>query len=230
MTAEKYTILFRDASLVVVNKPPELPSQSDTTGDVSLDRLLEDDLDSSIYVVHRLDRRASGTIVYALARPVAGQLSQMLRMHQVERIYWAVVPGPVEPETGALHHRLRVDNRLNKSFVAAAHGKPAVLHYATAARGDRYTLLEVRLQTGRHHQIRAQLAAAGLPIRGDTKYGARRTQPEGGIGLHAALIAFTHPISGDRLRMFASPPDTPLWRALTDGLTPGTAIRQASDG
>jgi len=137
----------------------------------------------------------------------------------VERRYWAIVEGTALPESGALANRIGFDRRRNRSFVAES-GKPARLRYTVRARGERYTLLEIVLDTGRHHQIRVQLAEAGSPIRGDLKYGARRSQPEGGIALHAVALRFPHPLSGEMLSFFAPPPSGSLWDALAAGLRP----------
>ncbi|MFW5716348.1 MAG: RluA family pseudouridine synthase [Spirochaetota bacterium] len=221
-------IVHADDSLVVVAKAPGVPSQDDPSGAESALALSERVLGRTLHPVHRLDRPASGLLLFAAAADAAASLSRMLRDGKIERRYWAIVEGSVEPEHAELRHYLHHDRKRNKSYVTAT-GKPAVSRYEIRARGERYTLLEVELETGRHHQVRAQLAAIGSPIRGDLKYGARRSLPTGGIGLLAVGLAFLHPADGTVRRFVASPPDDALWNALTDGLQPLWSTRPEKD-
>ena len=212
--SEPVRIIHCDASLVVVAKQPGVPSQPDRSGDLSALAVAEQAAGTALHPIHRIDRPASGLLVFGADRAAAGLLTRMLREGSMRRRYWAVVSGVVEPESGTLEDRLLRNGRTNKSYVNAR-GKPSRLTFTVKARGDRYTLLEVELQTGRHHQVRAQLAHRGWPIRGDLKYGARRSLPGGGIMLHAAMLDLPHPQTGTPLSFFAPPPDDPLWNALT---------------
>ncbi|HKJ85941.1 MAG TPA: RluA family pseudouridine synthase [Spirochaetia bacterium] len=211
-------ILYSDAAVIVMTKATGLPSQPDTSGEESALSLAEAAL-GTVYPVHRIDRPASGLLLLAPHSHAAARLSTMMQSGAIERRYWAIVEGTSLPEEGELTGRIAFDRRRNKSFMAA-NGKPARLRYTVRTRGERYTLLEVVLDTGRHHQIRVQLADAGSPIRGDLKYGARRSQPGGGIALHAVALRFPHPLSGEMLSFFAPPPAGSLWDALATGLRP----------
>jgi 23S rRNA pseudouridine1911/1915/1917 synthase len=214
------SIIHANDSFVVVSKRAGLPSQPDPTGDPSALTLAERQIGSPLWPVHRIDRPASGLLVFARSAGMAGTLSSILQSGRIDRRYWAVVPGTVAPDQGVLIDRLYHDRRLNKSFIRQE-GSLATLRYAVRARGERYALLEIVLETGRHHQIRAQLAHAGWPVRGDVKYGARRTLRAGGICLHAVRLTFPHPVTDDQQTFVAPPPPDPLWDALTGGLAPG---------
>jgi 23S rRNA pseudouridine1911/1915/1917 synthase len=205
-------ILYADSELVIYNKSVGEPAQSDKSNAPSAHTNAERSVGTSLHVVHRIDRRASGLLVFARSRKSAARLSELLREHQVDRRYLAIVRGPVEPASGSLVHRLDQDKRSNRSRVSES-GKRAELRYTTVTVGDTYTLLEVSLQTGRHHQIRAQLAASGWPIRGDVKYGAKRTVPGGGIGLHGYSIVIPS-ASGSEIRATAPPPEVDIWHSL----------------
>lgn len=218
MHASDYRIVHDEPTFIAVNKPAGMPTQADPSGDNSLNRLLARDLGGEVFVVHRLDRPASGLVLFARTRAMAAHLSELLRDHRIERIYWAIVNRSLEPSEATLSHLIHIDARRNKSYVTADHGKPALLHYTTIGESDRYAMLEVRLETGRHHQIRAQLQAIGYPIKGDVKYGARRSQRGGGIGLHSAGVSFRHPETGSLLRLFSPPPDEALWNALSHSI------------
>jgi 23S rRNA pseudouridine1911/1915/1917 synthase len=213
-----YRIEYSDRWLIVAFKPPGLPCQPGRGRDTSLLDLLAAAIDGPLHVVHRIDQRASGLVLYAVGRDAAGALSDLFKRGEVQRKYWAVVSEEPHPPAGHLRHFLRHDARINRSRAVPHGGAQADLSYRTAAKSDRYWLLDIELQTGRHHQIRAQLAAAGWPIRGDLKYGARRSVRGGGIGLHARYLGFKHPYTGTEISVRSSPPDDPLWVALTAGL------------
>jgi 23S rRNA pseudouridine1911/1915/1917 synthase len=157
-------------------------------------------------------------LVYARTQDAARALSAEFRLGQVQRIYWAIVSSPPPDKEGTLRHSLRTRPGKNKTYLATSGGKNAELRYRILSASERYWLLEIELVTGRHHQIRAQLSAVGSPIRGDLKYGAKRSIRGGGIGLHASRISLAHPLSGDRVSYFAPAPDDGLWNALTAGL------------
>ncbi len=159
-------------------------------------------------VVHRIDRPVSGLVIFARTSKALERLNRMLRDGEIHKTYWALVEGHPEREEAELENWLFSDGRINKTFIADSGHRDAKLsrlRYRTIARGDRYTLLEVNLLTGRKHQIRAQLAAIGHPIKGDLKYGARRSNPDGGISLQAHSIGFIHPVSKQQIKLEISP-------------------------
>ncbi len=205
--------IYRDRWLIAVNKPAGLPAQPDRSGDPSALSLVCDSTTSTVHPVHRIDRPVSGILVFALDARTAGAFGRLLADGSAERTYLALVSGPVEPPSGVLCDGIEHDRRTNRSRISPA-GERAELDYRVVADGDRNTLLRVSLRTGRHHQIRAQLANRGWHIRGDLKYGARRSQPGGGIGLHAYRIAFDHPWTHARIEVVADAPDAPVWRSL----------------
>jgi len=207
------TILHVDEAIAVVAKRTGVPTQPDRSGDASALELAERSVGGRLYVVHRIDRPASGLVVFARSSDAAGALSRAIQAGRVARRYWAIVEGHPDDDRGEIDTGIVFDRRTNRSRVVPT-GKRARLRYAVLARGERYTLVQVALQTGRHHQIRAQLAHAVSPIRGDVKYGARRTLPGGGIALHAVGLRFPHPLTGKPFTCVAPPPADRLWEAL----------------
>ena len=170
-------------------------------------------------VTHRLDRPTSGVVLFARTSKALARLNEMFKSHeQIKKTYWAIVQGaPKQPEA-RLENWLVKNESQNKSYIVKPHtkdAKQAVLNYKTLIRGENYTLLEVDLETGRHHQIRCQLAAIGCPIKGDLKYGAKRSNPDGGICLHARQIAFIHPVSKEPICITAPTPEDSLWQQLS---------------
>ncbi len=220
MAGSPVDLIHADESLVVVRKASGVPSAPDPTGAPSALSLAQALLGSPLLPVHRIDRPASGIVLFARTSAAAAALSAQLAAGRIDRRYWALVAGTQTPDSGVLSSRLVHDRRLNRSFVRDD-GKDSTLSYGVRARGDRYTLLEIVLHTGRHHQIRAQLSHAGWPVRGDVKYGAKRTLAGGGICLHAVRVSLVHPVTGDGLTFTARPPSDPLWDALTKGVEPG---------
>lgn len=196
-----------------------VPSQDDTSADPSALGLAEEEVGQTLYPIHRIDRPASGLLLFAATPRDAATLTRALREGEILRTYWAIVSGHPEPRAGRLEDLLRHDRRRNKSYRHPS-GKRAALSYQVRATGTRYTLVEVWLETGRHHQIRAQLATRGWPVRGDLKYGARRSQPGGGISLHAVALSFPHPRTGERISYTAEPPEDTLWDTLAAGISP----------
>ena len=168
-------------------------------------------------VVHRLDRPVSGLVVFARTSKALSRLNEMFRNGSIHKTYWALVQTPPPAEEGELIHWLTRNERQNKSYAyrnEVPGSKKAVLRYRVIGQTDRYTLLEIQLLTGRHHQIRCQLAAMGCPIRGDLKYGAPRSNPDGSISLLARSIEFVHPVSKEIIRLEAPLPEDSLWQAL----------------
>lgn len=212
------TILFQDSLLIAVNKPAGMPVQADKTGDPALLEWAEAACEQSLYLVHRLDRPATGILLLAKNPLAVAQLQQQFQNRTVEKEYLAVVATlPPEPE-GTLVHFLQKNAAKNRAF-ATIEERPgtdrAELHYRLLGSSTSYHLLHIRLITGRHHQIRAQLAAIGCPIKGDVKYGARRSNRDRSIHLHAWRLAFEHPGSGEWMQLEAPVPQgDPVWGAL----------------
>lgn len=210
-------ILYEDNHLLVVNKRVSDIVQGDQTGDPSLDKLLKefikvrDEKPGEVFmgIPHRLDRPVSGAVVFAKTGKALSRMAQMFKEQQVEKIYHAIVQQCPDPESGVLEHYLTRNTKQNKSYAhdrEVPGSKLARLRYRKLASSDHYHLLEIVLETGRHHQIRVQLAEVGSVIKGDRKYGARRTNKNGGISLHARRIAFIHPVRKEPLEVVAPYP------------------------
>src|SRR5690606_11668180 len=182
------------------------------TGDESLDNIVRGYIkekygkpgDVFLGVVHRLDRPVSGCVVYARTSKALTRLSELFRTRDVKKSYWAIVTDRPPAEEGSLQNYLKKNEKQNKSYVYEKEvkgSKSAELSYKILSRSERYYLLEIDLLTGRHHQIRAQLAAAGCPVRGDLKYGARRSNEGGGISLHSRRVSFIHPVRNEEINV-----------------------------
>lgn len=221
----KARILYEDNHLIVVNKRCGEPVQGDSSGDTPLLEIvreyirIRDRKPGNVFLglPHRLDRPTSGIVIMAKTDKALSRMGQILKGRDIRKYYWAVVDRMPPAREGDLEHFLWKDRKLNKSFAitpetAASKGaKTARMRYHVAAASDRYYLLEIELLTGRHHQIRAQLAEIGCHIKGDLKYGAGRSNPDGGIHLHARRIVFTHPVRRTPVEITADPPQDPLW-------------------
>ncbi|MBQ8049994.1 MAG: RluA family pseudouridine synthase [Bacteroidaceae bacterium] len=222
-------VLYEDNHIVIVSKRAGEIVQGDKTGDTPLSETVKSYLKERyqkpgnvfLGVVHRLDRPVSGIVLFARTSKALSRLSEMFRTRAVRKTYWAIVTHePPQPE-GTLTHWLTRDERTNKARAydrEVPGSKQAVLDYRLLACSDRYWLVEVSLHTGRHHQIRCQLAKIGCPIKGDLKYGAPRSNPDGSISLHARRIAFEHPVSHQSVDLVAPVPDDHLWQAVSQGL------------
>ena len=219
-------VLFEDNHIIVVNKCVGDIVQGDKTGDAPLSDEVKAYIkeryhkpgDVFLGVVHRLDRPVSGLVLFARTSKALTRLSEMFRTRQVQKTYWAIVANqPPHPESTLTHWLTR--NPKNNTARAYDHevpnSKQAILDYRIIGHSDRYWLLEVDLHTGRHHQIRCQLAKMGCPIRGDLKYGAPRSNPDGGISLHARRIQFEHPVSHQPIDITAPVPDERLWQEIS---------------
>ena len=217
------SILYEDNHLIIVNKRAGDIVQGDRTGDRPLSEQLKDFIRQRdhkpgnvfIGVPHRLDRPVSGVALFAKTGKALERLNDLFRTGDVRKIYWAIVKNRPAKDAGVLTHYLTRNEKQNKSYAAhtpSPNAKEARLQYRLLAGSDHYHLLEVQLFTGRHHQIRCQLAAIGCPIKGDLKYGAARYNPDGSISLHARSIELTHPVRKEPLTIVAPLPDEALWK------------------
>lgn len=226
-------VLYEDNHIIAVSKTCHEIVQGDKTGDTPLSETVKAYIKEKynkpgevfLGVTHRLDRPTTGVVLFARTSKALTRLNAMFQSHeQIRKTYWAIVStdnGQRLMDKGEvrLENYLWRNEKQNKSFVVKAgtkDAKRAVLTYKAIAHSDRYTLLEINLETGRHHQIRCQLAAIGCPIKGDLKYGAKRSNPDGGISLHARKIEFIHPVSKQDVQITAPVPEDRLWKALEE--------------
>lgn len=227
--SEPLNILFEDNHIIAVNKNSHDLVQKDATGDLSLDNKIRKYLkekhakpgDVFLGVVHRLDRPVTGVVLFARTSKALSRLTTLFREGKISKTYWAVVKNKPPKEADRLVHHLVRNAKQNKSYcneAAKAGSKEAALSYKIIGKSDNYYLLEVDLETGRHHQIRAQLAHIGCPIKGDLKYGFPRSNPDGGISLHARKIRFVHPVTKKEEVFTAEVPEGDIWTAFD--LTP----------
>ena len=207
-------VIYKNNQLIAFNKPPGIPVQADKTGDISLLQLAEIYCKSTVYLIHRIDRPASGVMLFAKNKRAVGLLSDQFRDGTVSKTYLAVVKKRPEKAEATLQHHLLKNARTNRSEAVpegTAQSKKAELKYKIIGSSDHYHLLEIALMTGRHHQVRAQLAAINCPIKGDVKYGFRRGNKDRSIHLHAWKLNFNHPISGKPESLTAELPKDPVW-------------------
>lgn len=209
-------IVYEDNHLIIVNKRAKEPVQGDISGDMPLlekvKRYLKETYNKPNRVfcglVHRLDRPVSGIVIFTKTSKALSRMNELVKERKIQKIYHAIVENPLPSSEGHLIHYLIKNESQNKSYVSPTlkeKYKRAELAYRTIGSSERYTLVEVELITGRHHQIRAQLAYTGSPIKGDLKYGARRSNPDGSISLHAARVSFEHPVNHQRITVNALP-------------------------
>lgn len=218
-------IVYEDNHLLVINKKVGQLVQGDKTGDESLLELIKnfikkrDDKPGNVFLglVHRIDRPTSGLVIYAKTSKALSRLTQMVKNREIKKTYWAVVTKEMIPQSQRLVHFLKKNEKNNKAIVfpkATEGAKEAILTYHIIKNLDNYFLLEIDLETGRHHQIRAQLSKIGAPIKGDLKYGAARSNPDGGINLHARKLEFIHPVTKENIEITAPvPQNDAVWRA-----------------
>lgn len=222
-------VVYEDNHLLIVNKAPGEIVQGDKTGDTPLVETLKLWLKEKYAkpgnvfcgVVHRLDRPVGGLVIFAKTSKALSRLNEMFRNGEVNKTYWAITRNLPPKEEDTLTHYITTTERNNKSYASLTEKKgsqKAVLKYRHIASTDRYHLLEVNLLTGRKHQIRVQLSAIGCPIKGDLKYGDKRSNPDGSISLMSHRIEFTHPVSGNKIDVTAPVPDDNLWRALDESI------------
>ena len=217
-------VVYEDNHIIIVYKESGEIVQGDKTGDEPLSERVKAYIKEKyakpgevfLGVVHRLDRPVSGLVVFARTSKALSRLNDMFRNGEVRKTYWALTQNVPPQSEGTLEHWLVRNEKQNKSYAydrEKPHSKRAVLNFRHIGSTDNYQLLEVQLLTGRHHQIRCQLAAIGCPIKGDLKYGARRSNPDGSISLLARKVAFTHPVSKKAICVVAPLPNDNLWQA-----------------
>ncbi|MDY3841431.1 MAG: RluA family pseudouridine synthase [Prevotella sp.] len=218
-------VVYEDNHIIIVNKRSGEIVQGDNTGDEPLSETVKAYIKEAYHkpgnvflgVVHRLDRPVSGLVVFARTSKALSRLNEMFRVGDVHKTYWAIVKDKPAVEEGTLTHWLVRNEKQNKSYAydrEVPRSKKAVLHYRLIGCTDRYSLLEIQLMTGRHHQIRCQLARMGCPIKGDLKYGAPRSNPDGSISLLARKVELVHPVSKEPVSVVAPVPDDNLWQAI----------------
>lgn len=223
-------VLYEDNHIIAVNKTCNEIVQGDKTGDRPLSEIVKEYIKTKynkpgevfLGVTHRLDRPTSGVVLFARTSKALARLNDMFKSHeQIRKTYWAIVQGTPKMPDAKLENYLIRNEKQNKSYISkpnAKDAKLAILSYRMLAKGDNYSLLEIDLETGRHHQIRCQLAAIGCPVKGDLKYGAKRSNPDGGICLHALKIEFEHPVSHQLISIVAPVPQDKLWNSLAPTL------------
>ncbi|KAA6338042.1 tRNA pseudouridine synthase C [termite gut metagenome] len=224
------TVIYEDNHIIAVNKTGSEIVQGDKTGDIPLSEMIRQYLKEKyqkpgnvfIGVAHRLDRPVSGLVLFAKTSKALVRLNEMFKNGEIKKLYWAIVKNqPAEPEGELIHYLIRKEKE-NKSYAydkETPNSKKAILHYELIGHSQNYHLLEVELKTGRHHQIRCQLAKIGCPVKGDVKYGAPRSNPDGSICLHARRISFIHPVSKEWIELEAPVPEGNLWAGFEDTTT-----------
>ncbi|QBA64332.1 RluA family pseudouridine synthase [Muriicola soli] len=222
--ASNLQVLYEDNHLIAVNKRVGDIVQGDKTGDSPLSEHVKEyikkkyDKPGKVFlgVIHRLDRPTTGVVVFARTSKALSRMNKLFAEKATRKVYWALVKNKLPQEEGKLVHWLKRNQKQNKSYAYAeevSESKKAELEYKVLKYLDRYSLVEILLLTGRHHQIRAQLSKIGAPIRGDLKYGFNRSNPDGGIHLHARELSFEHPVKKEQIKLIAAPPDEELWNA-----------------
>lgn len=208
-------ILYKDHHLIALNKPAGLPTQKDKSGENNAHQMAMAYAHRDLYVVHRLDQRVSGALLFTKTKPATAELSRQWRENLVVKIYYAIVPSAQIPESGTLTHYLTYDHQNN---ITIAHSEPmevadeSILEYKIIQHLENFMVLEIKLLTGRKHQIRVQLAAIGVPVKGDIKYGSKRTNDYNAIDLHAYSISFLHPSNKKPVTIVAPFPEEGLWK------------------
>lgn len=226
-TPDNLQVLYEDNHLLIVNKRPGDIVQGDKTGDTPLSEIAKQYIAKKynkpgavfLGVVHRLDRPTSGIVIFARTSKALSRLNKLFADRETKKTYWALVKNKPPEHNGELVHFLKRNPKQNKSYgyeKEVPQSKKAVLEYKVIKSLQTYFLLEINLKTGRHHQIRAQLAAINCPIKGDLKYGFNRSNPDGSICLHARKLTFKHPVKNEPISVAALPPNNALWNACLD--------------
>jgi 23S rRNA pseudouridine1911/1915/1917 synthase len=217
-------VVYEDNHIILVNKASSEIVQGDKTGDTPLSETVKEYIKKKYHkpgnvflgVTHRLDRPVSGLVLFARTSKALSRLNDMFKTKDIKKTYWAIVKNQPPAPAGELVHWLVRNEKQNKSYAydrEVKDSKKAILDYKVIGRSEHYYLLEINLQTGRHHQIRCQLAKMGCPIKGDLKYGAQRSNPDGSICLHARKIEFIHPVSKEMMSFEAPVPESVLWKS-----------------
>ncbi len=216
-------VLYEDNHIIIVSKTVNEIVQGDKTGDATLIDAVKQYIkvkynkpgDVFLGLAHRLDRPTSGIVVFARTSKALSRLNAMFRDGEIHKTYWAITANCPKETEGTLENFIQKNEKLNKSFIApneTKEAKKAILNYRIISKSDRYYLWEINLLTGRHHQIRCQLAAINCPIKGDLKYGYPRSNPDGGLSLHARKVEFIHPVSKKEISVIAPVPECDkLW-------------------
>lgn len=222
-------VLFEDNHFIAINKYSSEIVQGDKTGDQPLSETVKTFLKKKYNkpgnvfcgVIHRIDRPVSGVLLLAKTSKGLARMNAQFSSREVKKIYWAIVKNEPKQVSGNLVHYLVKDEKKNMSKAfekEMKNAKRSELNYTVIAKGDNYSLLEVDPLTGRHHQIRVQLSKIGLPIKGDLKYGAQRSNPDGSVSLHARKLIFNHPITGENIEIIAPVPNEKIWLELAAGV------------
>ncbi len=217
-------VLYEDNHIIIINKRAGEIVQGDKTGDKSLCDTMKTFLKEKyakpgnvfVGLPHRLDRPVSGVVVFAKTSKALERLNTMFRDGAVKKIYWAITKECPNPAAGEINSWILRNEKMNKSFSYPKEvkgSKNALLYYRLISASQNYNLIEVELKTGRHHQIRCQLSSIGCPIKGDLKYGSKRSNPDGSISLHARYIEFVHPVSKELIQITAPVPQDKLWQS-----------------
>jgi 23S rRNA pseudouridine1911/1915/1917 synthase len=215
-------VLHEDNHLLIINKKPSEIVQGDKTGDIPMSEKIKEYLKIKynkpgnifVGVVHRVDRPVSGCVIFAKTDKALSRMNKLIQDRQIKKIYWAVVKNKPPKDSDRLVHYLLKNEKQNKSYPVKPDAKGALkaeLEYNVIGKSDNYYLLEVEIFTGRHHQIRAQLAEIGCPIKGDLKYGFPRSNPDASIHLHARKVEFVHPVSKENIKVIAPLPNEAVW-------------------
>lgn len=226
-TKENLQVLYEDNHIIVINKRVGDIVQGDKTGDKPLSDVVKEYIKDKynkkgevfLGTVHRLDRPTSGIVLFARTSKALTRLNEMFKNHDLQKVYWALVKNKPEQNQAKLIHYLKRNPKNNTSKAhknEVPESKKAVLNYTLIKSLDNYHLLEIELHTGRHHQIRSQFSAIGSPIKGDLKYGFDRSNPNGGINLHARKLVFIHPVSKEKIEITADLPKENLWELITN--------------
>lgn len=221
----KLDILYEDNHLIVINKKAGQIVQGDATGDKPLGDYVADYIKEKynkpgnvfIGIPHRLDRPTTGIVIFAKTSKALSRMTELFKSRDISKTYWAVTYEKPKPLSGRIETSLKKNPKQNKSYTVkeGTHGsQKAILNYTYLRSSDRYHLLEIDLETGRHHQIRAQLSSIGCRIKGDLKYGADRPNKDKSIHLHSRSVSFIHPIKKESINLTANCPDDPVWNAL----------------
>ncbi len=219
-------VLYEDNHLIAIDKKSSQIVQADKTGDPSLDFLVKEYIRLKynkpgkvfLGVIHRLDRPATGAVLFARTSKSLSRMNKLFRDGEVDKTYWIITGHSPPRDQDRLDHYIKKNEKQNKSYAyekPVTGSKPASLEYRLLNSSDKYFLLEVRLFTGRHHQIRCQLAHIGCPVKGDLKYGATRSNRDGSISLHARSVSFIHPVKREPILIQAPVPQDNLWKVLT---------------